>query len=70
MSKKYFFSRSTIRKKLRNIDKTVVFLYGRLAHKNKAVDYCTLHKCYLEPKDIKEKRCNLKKCNWLKEVKK
>lgn len=38
-----------------------LFLYGRLSQ-NKAVAYCKLHKCYLEPIDILEKNCNKKKC--------
>ena len=31
-------------------------IYGRLARKNNSVAYCKLHKCYLEPKDIAEKK--------------
>lgn len=50
-----------------------IFLYGKRLHKYKAVAYCKLHKCYLEPIDIKEKGCNWKgkhgsKCNNLQEI--
>ena len=27
-------------------------IFGRLVQRKKAVVYCELHKCYLEPKDI------------------
>lgn len=37
-------------------------IYGRLSRKNYTVAYCNLHKCYLEKKDIAEKKCNFKKC--------
>ena len=36
--------------------------YIKLHQKSKAVVYCKLHKCYLEPKDITEKKCNFKRC--------
>lgn len=39
-----------------------IYIFGRLVQKSKAVVYCKLHKCYLEPKDIKEKKCNFKRC--------
>lgn len=45
-----------------------IFLYGRLRNKSKAVAYCNLHKCYLEPIDIKEKKCNYKKCKYKEEL--
>lgn len=50
-----------------------IFLYGKLLQRHKAVAYCKLHKCYLEPVDIKEKGCNKKgknggKCNNLQEI--
>lgn len=50
--------------------KDELFLYGRLRDVNKAVAYCELHKCYLEPIDIKEKKCNYKKCKYLKNLQK
>lgn len=43
-------------------------IYGRLTRKSKAVVYCKLHKCYLEPKDISEKKCNFKRCIYKQEV--
>jgi len=43
-------------------------MYGRLTRKNKTVAYCKLHNCYLEPKDIKEKRCNHKNCVHIEEI--
>lgn len=39
-----------------------IYIFGKLVQKNKAVAYCELHRCYLEPRDITEKKCNLKKC--------
>lgn len=39
-----------------------IYIFGRLVQKSKAVAYCKLHKCYLEPKDIAEKKCNFKRC--------
>jgi hypothetical protein len=48
--------------------KNELFLYGKLRDKSKAVAYCELHKCYLEPIDIKEKKCNYKKCKYLKNL--
>ena len=56
--------RKTIRKGIKNIKRSGLFLYGRLRSLEKAVAYCKLHKCYLEPKDIKEKGCNKKKCKY------
>ncbi len=45
-----------------------IYIFGRLVQKNKAVAYCELHKCYLEPKDIAEKKCNFKRCKHKIEV--
>lgn len=58
--------RRTIRKGVKNIKNHVLFLYGRLRPKDKAIGYCILHGCYLEERDIKEKRCNKKNCKFLK----
>lgn len=44
------------------MERRVLFLYGRLNYLNRAVAFCRLHKCYLQPKDIAEKNCNKKKC--------
>lgn len=41
-------------------------LYGKITYK--AVAYCELHKCYLEPLNIREKRCNFKKCKYFKRM--
>ena len=49
------------RRKRTNITKELS-IYGKLVRRNRAVVYCKLHKCYLEPKDIAEKKCNFKKC--------
>lgn len=47
----------------KNINKTKeLCIYGRLSQKRKAVVYCKLHNCYLEPKDVAEKKCNYKRC--------
>ncbi len=61
-------SKKTIRKGSKNVKNKELFLYGRLRDLSKAVAYCNLHRCYLEPKDIKEKRCNKKKCKYKKEL--
>ena len=53
---------------MRNNNKYELFLYGKTRPYSKAVAYCELHKCYLEPIDIKEKRCNYKKCKNLKNL--
>ena len=60
--------RKTIRKGTSNLKETSLFLYGKLKAKNYAVAYCKLHKCYLEPLDIKEKKCNYKNCKFKVEV--
>lgn len=59
-------NRNTIRKGYRHKD-GAMFLYGKLKSKRQAVAYCKLHKCYLEPIDIKLKKCNLKKCQYKEE---
>lgn len=43
-----------------------VCLYGKISYK--AVAYCSLHKCYLEPIHIAEKKCNFKKCKYLRKI--
>ena len=48
---------------------TALFLYGKLDFKRKARIYCTLHKCYLNGDNIKEKKCNYKKCRFRKKIK-
>lgn len=46
----------------------VMCLYGRLRDKGRCVAYCSYHKCYLEPMDITERKCNAKHCNHLREL--
>lgn len=60
--------RETIRIGVKTFKDKELFLYGRIRAKHKAVAYCVLHKCYLEPRDIKEKQCNKKKCKYKEEV--
>ncbi len=60
--------RETIRKGNKLCRNTELFLYGRIRKIHKAVAYCKLHKCYLEPKNITEKQCNKKKCKYKEEV--
>lgn len=49
-----------------NKNKQKLGLYGRRT--TRYVAYCNLHKCYLEPIDITEKRCNWKECKHLKQL--
>ncbi len=49
------------RRKRPNITKHLC-IYGRLSRKSNSVAYCKLHKCFLEPRDIAEKKCNYKRC--------
>lgn len=51
-----------------NNKNAVLFLYGKLDLKSNAKIYCTLHKCYLSSQNIKEKKCNYKKCKFRKEI--
>ena len=60
--------RETIRKGIKTFKDKEIFLYGRIRERHKAVAYCTLHKCYLEPRDITEKQCNKKRCKYIEEV--
>lgn len=62
-------NRKTIRipyRNMRNLRDKVIFLYGKLLNKEVAIGYCELHKCYLAPNDIKEKKCKIKKCKYFK----
>ena len=45
-----------------------LFLYGKLDSKYKAKLYCSLHECYLTGTNIKEKKCNRKKCRFRKAI--
>ena len=63
---------STIRKK--NKKKSVppkdyvLCSYGRLVQLGRTKAYCDLHKCYLQGKDIREKKCKIKKCKHFKNL--
>ena len=65
-------SKSTFRGKYRKSKRIprnrVLGFYGRIVYLGKCVAYCDLHKCYLEPMDIKERNCNIKHCKNLKEL--
>lgn len=60
MSSQHQFNNRVYKTKLR------LGLYGKLTYR--AVAYCELHKCYLEPVHIAEKRCNFKRCKYLKQI--
>lgn len=40
----------------------LLFLYGKLGNKNKAIYYCKLHKCYISKSNLIEKKFKCKKC--------
>lgn len=62
-------NRSTIRHYRRtDVKQSVVFLYGRLGLKSKAVGHCNLHKCYLDKYNASEKRCLKKHCKHYEEI--
>lgn len=46
----------------------VLFLYGKLRNKNKAILYCNLHKCYIDKHQLFEKKFKCKKCKHKKEI--
>lgn len=56
------------RRKRVKLDTYNLFLFGRLNNLSKAKAYCELHRCYLEGRDIKEKKCNYKSCKHLREL--
>ena len=43
-------------------DNKLLFLYGKLRHRNKAVYYCNLHKCYISRQNLFEKKFKCEKC--------
>lgn len=45
-----------------------LFLFGKKSYKKKAQIYCNLHNCYLTKRDIKEKKCNFKRCVHRREI--
>lgn len=57
-------SRYTINK----MNTKVLFLYGKLRSKKKAVLYCELHKCYLDKGQLFSKKFKCEKCKHKKEV--
>lgn len=44
------------------------FLYGNINSLHNAKAFCVLHDCYLSANDIKIKKCNYKRCDYLKEL--
>lgn len=69
MSKNNSLYRKSIRNRTHgNALNKKLFLYGKLLDISKAIGYCELHKCYLDLKDVKEKKCIKKKCKYMKEV--
>lgn len=46
----------------------VLFLYGKLRHKNKAIYYCELHKCYIDKPQLFAKKFKCENCKHKKEV--
>lgn len=69
MRNKKIVNRKTIRKGIKPTTQNVqMFLYGKLKLKYHAKAYCKLHRCYLDSKDIIEKKCNRKKCKYKIEI--
>lgn len=46
----------------------VIFLYGKLRNKSKAIYYCKLHKCYIDKPDLFSKNFKCKKCKHKKDL--
>ena len=46
----------------------VLFLYGKIGLKSKAVLYCSLHKCFLSKKDLFAKNFKCNKCKHRKNI--
>lgn len=49
-------------------NKKVLFLYGKLRNKNKAVLYCSLHKCFIDKSQLFSKNFRCKKCKHKREA--
>lgn len=45
----------------------VLFLYGKIGYKKKAELYCDLHKCYVNKRQLFEKKFRCKKCKHQRE---
>lgn len=52
----------------KNKEKRVLFLYGKLRNKNKAIYYCDLHKCYIDKPQLFSKKFKCENCKHKKEV--
>ena len=46
----------------------VLFLYGKLRNKNKAMYYCKLHECYIDKQNLFAKKFKCKNCKHSTEV--
>ena len=46
----------------------VLFLYGRLRYKRKAVLYCDLHKCFVDKQQLFSKKFKCEKCKHRRDV--
>lgn len=46
----------------------VMFLYGKLGSKNKAILYCSLHKCFINKQQLFEKKFKCLKCKHNKNI--
>ena len=46
----------------------VLFLYGKLRNKNKAMYYCKLHGCYIDKQNLFAKNFKCKNCKHSTEV--
>lgn len=49
-------------------EEMVMFLYGKIKNKRKALYYCELHKCYISKPQLFEKAFKCRKCKHSKEV--
>lgn len=50
-------------------DEKVLFLYGKIGSKRKAMFYCNLHKCYVRKSQFFEKKFKCRNCKHSEEVK-
>ena len=57
-------NRTTIRKGVKPYKHTELFLYGSRKNRCIAKGYCELHKCYLDGRNIRQKKCKIKKCKY------
>ena len=46
----------------------VLFLYGRLRYKRKAVLYCDLHKCFVDKQQLFSKKFKCENCKHRRDV--